>query len=96
MDRILGDDLCGVSLSTRFNSNLVTIWNRDGSNEKSVENILRCVFETLPEELRLKSSAYYYKKHSEHADYSEVMKKAQETAIAISQIEKHSDRVVIV
>ena len=76
-----GDDLCGVSLSPRFHSNLITIWNRDGSNQKSIASILKCILDTLPEKMKPKESAYYYKKHSEHADYKEVMEKARATAV---------------
>lgn len=72
------DDLCGVSLSVRFNSNLITIWNRDGTNQKSIDGILAVVLDKLSPELKPKEGSYYYKKHSEHAGFSEVVAKAKE------------------
>ncbi|KAK6508271.1 hypothetical protein TWF506_010367 [Arthrobotrys conoides] len=64
-----GDDICGVSMSVRFNSHLILIWNRDGSNQKSIDAILAKVLESLPEEMRPAQQNYYYKKHSEHKGY---------------------------
>ena len=67
-----------MSLSVRFNSNLITIWNRDGSNEKSKEGILSVVLEKLSPDLKPIQRNYYYKKHSEHVGFSEVVAKANE------------------
>lgn len=75
-----GDDICGVTFSARFNSNLITIWNRDGSNQKSIDNILATVLEKVTPELKPKEGSYYYKKHSEHAGYEEVVGAAKERA----------------
>ena len=72
-----GDDLCGMSLSVRFNSNLVTIWNRDGANQKSIDGIVSVVLDQLSPELKPKEGSYYYKKHSEHAGFNEVIAKAK-------------------
>jgi len=72
-----GDDICGLSLTTRFTSNLISIWNRDGENQKSIQGILDVVLEELPEHLKPKQSSYYYKKHSEHAGFSEVVAAAK-------------------
>ncbi|TQS33799.1 hypothetical protein Golomagni_05844 [Golovinomyces magnicellulatus] len=63
------DQLCGVGLSVRFNSHLITIWHRDSSKQKSIDAILACVLEGLPEELKPRQDNYYYKKHSEHAGF---------------------------
>ncbi|KAI9796084.1 MAG: hypothetical protein M1833_006506 [Piccolia ochrophora] len=65
-----GDDICGVSLSVRFNSHLISIWNRDGSNQKSVDAICAKVIAELAEGLKPSPSSYYYKKHSEHNGFS--------------------------
>ena len=64
-----GDDICGVSVSARFNSHLILIWNRDGSNQKSIDSILKRVLENIPENLRPQPQNYYYKKHSEHKGF---------------------------
>jgi len=64
-----GDDICGVSISVRFNSHLILVWNRDGSNQKSIDAIVNRILENLPEELKPLPQNYYYKKHSEHKGY---------------------------
>lgn len=64
------DQLCGVGLSVRFNSHLITIWHRDASKKNSVDGILECVMAQLPPELQPKPDAYFYKKHSEHAGFN--------------------------
>jgi hypothetical protein len=64
-----GDQLCGVGLSVRFNSHLITIWHRDASKQKSIDALLATVLEELPEELRPKPDNYFYKKHSDHAGF---------------------------
>jgi len=65
------DDICGVSYSVRFNSMLVTIWNRDGDHEAGKNRILETVLREVPEHLVPKrSDLYYYKKHSSHAGFT--------------------------
>ncbi|EKD16853.1 uncharacterized protein L3040_001134 [Drepanopeziza brunnea f. sp. 'multigermtubi'] len=65
----VGDQLAGVGLSVRFNSHLISIWHRDGSNKKSIDAILATVLEELPAELKPKPDNYFYKKHSDHAGF---------------------------
>lgn len=65
----VGDQLCGVGLSVRFNSHLISIWHRDSSKQKSVDSILATVLEELPDELKPKPDNYFYKKHSDHAGF---------------------------
>ncbi|KAJ9629699.1 hypothetical protein H2203_002080 [Taxawa tesnikishii (nom. ined.)] len=69
------DDICGISLSVRFTSILVQVWNRDGDHEHGIRRILDTVLDNLPEQLRPKDTQYYYKKHSEHAGFSTVAAK---------------------
>ena len=64
-----GDQLAGVGLSVRFNSHLISIWHRAGSNQKSIDAILATVLEELPAELKPKPDNYFYKKHSDHAGF---------------------------
>jgi len=65
----IGDQLCGVGLSVRFNSHLISVWHRDASKQKSIDAILATVLEELPEELKPKPDNYFYKKHSDHAGF---------------------------
>jgi Eukaryotic initiation factor 4E len=71
------DDLCGCSLSTRFNSNLITIWNRDGTNQKSIDGLVQVVLDRISPELKPKENSFYYKKHSEHQGFDEAIAKAR-------------------
>jgi hypothetical protein len=65
------DDICGVSYSVRFNSMLITVWNRDGDHEAGKQRILETVLREVPEHLIPKrSDLYYYKKHSSHAGFA--------------------------
>ena len=63
------DDICGVSYSVRFTSALIQVWNRDADHTEGIERILKAVLEGIPEELKLKETAYYYKKHAEHSAF---------------------------
>lgn len=65
-------------MSVRFNSNLITIWNRDGTNDRTKDGILAVVLEKVSPELRPQPRNYYYKKHSEHAGFSDVVARASE------------------
>lgn len=71
--RHIGDDICGVSLSVRFNSHLISIWNRDASNQASINAIRTKVLEQLPGAFRPSAANMYYKKHSEHNGFSEAV-----------------------
>jgi len=72
------DDLCGLSLSIRFNSNLIAIWNRDGAATATIEGIRNVIMEKISPELKPKDGSYYYKKHNEHIGFEEVIAKARE------------------
>lgn len=63
------DDICGVSLSVRFTSVLIQVWNRDAEHKEGVQRLLETVVENLPEELRPKENSFYYKKHAEHKGF---------------------------
>lgn len=63
------DDICGISLSVRFTSTNISIWNRDAEHADGIDGILKTVLTNLPPDLVPKESAYYYKKHFEHKDF---------------------------
>lgn len=65
-----GDQICGVGLSVRFNSHLVTIWHRDSSKQKSIDGLLQCVLAELPAELAPKPDNYFYKRHCDHPGFN--------------------------
>lgn len=74
--------MCGVSLSVRFNSNLITIWNRDGANQKSIDGILSVMLDKISLDLKPRDGSWYYKKHSAHAGFNEVVTMAGKAQIA--------------
>lgn len=82
------DDLCGLSLSIRFNSNLITIWNRDGTAQATVDGMLNTILTKISPDIRPKDGSYYYKRHSEHAGFSDVLAKAAENALISGKIEE--------
>ncbi|PNS19254.1 Eukaryotic translation initiation factor 4E type 3-A [Sphaceloma murrayae] len=63
------DDICGVSLSVRFNSILVQVWHRDADHEEGRERIVKTVLEGLSEELKPREGSWYYKRHDEHGGF---------------------------
>lgn len=69
------DDICGISLSVRFTSILVQIWNRDADHKEGIDRILATVLEKISPELKPKQGSYYYKAHCEHAGFNISQKK---------------------
>ena len=65
------DDICGVSLSVRFTSILVQIWNRDSQHEHGIARIRQTVLENLSAGLEPKENSYYYKPHREHSGFND-------------------------
>ena len=68
------DDICGVSLSVRFNSMLIQIWNRDAEHQTGVDSVLETVFQGISPDLKPKEGSYYYKRHNEHAGFAQTEK----------------------
>lgn len=67
-----------MTLSSRFNSDLISIWTRDANNEKTIAGIRSVMMAKLSPDLTPKDmSNCYYKKHSEHKDYDKVVAKAR-------------------
>ena len=64
------------------------IWNRDGNAQKTIDGILAVVLEKITPVIKPKEGSYYYKKHSEHAGFNDVVSKAAEEAITSGKIEE--------
>lgn len=98
-----GDQICGVGLSVRFNSHLISIWHRDGSKQKSIDGMLQCVLENLEPELQPKADNYFYKKHSDHAGFKAPpelqavldSQKKREAEAAEAEAAKNNDHVEV-
>lgn len=63
------DDICGVSISSRFNSDLISIWNRIASNQAGIEAMKRHIAISIPSEMLPPPSHIYYKAHTQHAAF---------------------------
>lgn len=63
------DDICGISYSVRFNSHLISIWNRDAENQEGIDRLRAAVLGGISPELTLRDNQFYYKRHSEHAGF---------------------------
>ncbi|KAL2048298.1 hypothetical protein N7G274_000209 [Stereocaulon virgatum] len=74
-----GDDICGLSLSMRYNGNTISIWHRDATNEKSKDGILAVILDKLSPELKpTQQSHIYYKKHSTHPGFDSAVAQTKE------------------
>ncbi|EGC42919.1 translation initiation factor 4E [Histoplasma capsulatum var. duboisii H88] len=64
------DHVLGVSTSVRFNSHLISVWNKLGSNPKAIKALEDTVLERLSPDLRPSSTqSYFYKRHDEHEGF---------------------------
>lgn len=67
------DHVLGVSTSVRFNSHMISVWNKMGSNERSIRALERTILDRLSPELRPVGSAgassYFYKRHEDNDGY---------------------------
>jgi hypothetical protein len=83
------DHVLGVSTSVRFNSHLVSVWNKSGSNERSIKALETTIINRLSPELRpTGSSTYFYKRHDEHEGFRQAVARATQEA---ARPEKPSD-----
>ncbi|KAK0508040.1 hypothetical protein JMJ35_009929 [Cladonia borealis] len=80
------DDICGLSLSIRYGNNLISIWHRDGTNEKSVEGIKTVILEKLSPQLIPQSNYIYHKIHASHPGFDEAIAKNKEAEKARSPL----------
>ncbi|KAI9041988.1 eukaryotic translation initiation factor 4E [Aspergillus affinis] len=72
------DHVLGVSTSVRFNSHLISVWNKLGDNEKSIKVLERTILDRLSPDLRPTgsgSNAYFYKRHDENEGYQEAVER---------------------
>jgi hypothetical protein len=70
----------GISTSVRFNSHLISIWNKSGSNTKAIKALEDTVIERLSPHLRPTSShSYFYKRHDEHEGYTDAVEARMKT-----------------
>lgn len=75
-------------MTVRFNSHLISIWNKLGSNERSIKALECTAIDRLSPELRLpaagpnsSSYSYFYRRHDENPGYKEAMELAGKRSI---------------
>lgn len=83
------DHIIGVSISIRFNTDLISVWNKLGSNERSVKILEQTIINRLSPELRpadnkrhdnksfASPSSYFYKRHADHEGFQEAVERAR-------------------
>ncbi|KAL1865558.1 hypothetical protein Plec18167_009371 [Paecilomyces lecythidis] len=68
------DHVLGVSTSIRFNSHLISVWNKLGSNQRAIKALEETIIDRLSPELRpAGASSYFYKRHDEHDGYQQAV-----------------------
>ncbi|OJD22463.1 hypothetical protein ACJ73_06188 [Blastomyces percursus] len=75
------DHVIGVSTSVRFNSHLISIWNKSGSNLKAIKAIEDIVLQRVSPYLRPASAqSYFYKRHDEHEGFKAAVEEHEASA----------------
>ncbi|KAE8149402.1 translation initiation factor eIF 4e-like domain-containing protein [Aspergillus avenaceus] len=72
------DHVLGVSTSVRFNTHLISVWNKLGSNERSIKALEQVILDRLSPELRptgTGSNAYFYKRHDENEGFQDAVQR---------------------
>ncbi|KAL4956714.1 translation initiation factor eIF 4e-like domain-containing protein [Aspergillus filifer] len=73
------DHVLGVSTSVRFNTHLISVWNKLGDNERSVELLKETILNRLSPELRpvdSGSNSFFYKRHDANEGFKEAVERA--------------------
>ena len=78
MSCITADHVLGISYSVRFNGVLISVWNRHGANEKSVQALKDVIMARIS--VAGAATASFYKKHSEHEGFGEAVAAAADAA----------------
>ncbi|GES59132.1 translation initiation factor eIF4E [Aspergillus terreus] len=76
------DHVLGVSTSVRFNSHMISIWNKLGDNERSIKALEQTILDRLSPELRPAgpgANSYFYKRHEDNDGYHEAVRTASNT-----------------
>lgn len=70
------DHVLGVTYSNRGNSCLISVWNKQGRNEKSIRVLERTICSLLAEELQPVRNYFFYKRHDEHERFQSIIEKS--------------------
>lgn len=72
------DDICGVSITKRWNAWIVMIWTRRASEAKTIEGIKDAILVEAPAAVKAalqQEKNCYYKKHREHDEFDKELAK---------------------
>ncbi|KAL4816332.1 translation initiation factor eIF 4e-like domain-containing protein [Aspergillus spinulosporus] len=70
------DHVLGVSTSVRFNTHLISVWNKLGSNERSIKLLEETIINRLSPNLRPTDpgpNSYFYRRHNENEGYQQAV-----------------------
>lgn len=68
------DHVLGITTSVRFNANMISVWNKLGSNERSINILKETIINGLSPHLRPANPAScVYKRHAETVGYQEAI-----------------------
>ncbi|KAL5342320.1 translation initiation factor eIF 4e-like domain-containing protein [Aspergillus crustosus] len=74
------DHVLGVSTSVKFNTHLISVWNKLGTNERSIKLLEETILNRLSPNLRPNDSSpnsYFYKRHDENEGYKEAVERLE-------------------
>ena len=72
------DDICGVSITKRWQAFVIMIWTRRGDQSKTIEGVKEAVLSQASDaikEILSNEKNCYYKKHREHAGFDDTLAK---------------------
>ncbi|KAL3480390.1 translation initiation factor eIF 4e-like domain-containing protein [Aspergillus californicus] len=72
------DHVLGVSTSIRFNTHLISVWHKLGTNERSIKLLEQTILNRLSPNLRPTDpgpNSYFYKRHDENDGYKEAVER---------------------
>ena len=70
------DHVLGISSTVRLTSHLISVWNKQGDNDRSIRILERTILDRLSPDLRPSGShsdAYSYRRHAENEGYQEAV-----------------------
>ena len=75
-------------MSVRFNSHLISVWHKSGSNGKAIKALETTIVGRLSPELRpTGSSTFFYKRHDEHEGFQQAVEQAAKSDAVSAQVE---------
>jgi hypothetical protein len=75
-------------MSVRFNSHLISVWHKSGSNGNAIKALEATIVSRLSPELRPTGpSTFFYKRHDKHECFQQAIEQAAESDAVPAQVE---------